>query len=242
VSKTPCLDIGNPGMFDDNGVILGDVVVFENELRMYYVGLQLVEKVKFLAFSGMATSVDGGDTFERYSQVPILDRADDAFFIRAIHTAFVDNNVWRIWFASGNDWEDIDGKKYPNYNIYYTESMDGITNFIRPRLCVDVVHPEYRIGRPRVYKLNENKYIMFYTKGDLMGGYFPGVAKSVDGVNWTRFDLDLGIELSVSGWDSQTLCYPALLQVENKVYMFYNGNNMGVDGFGVAELNGNLWN
>jgi hypothetical protein len=190
----------------------------------------------------MGTSINGGIKFEKYSQVPILDRADDALFIRAIHTAIFDNNVWKIWFASGNDWEDIDGKKYPNYNIYYTESKDGITNFMNITLCVDFVHPEYRIGRPRVYKLNDGKYLMLFTKGELNGSYFPGLAKSDDGINWTRFDADLGIELSISGWDSQTLCYPSLLQLENRVYMFYNGNNMGVDGFGVAELSGDLWN
>ena len=41
VSQQPVLDLGAPGMFDDNGVILGDVIeVSEDELRLYYVGFQ----------------------------------------------------------------------------------------------------------------------------------------------------------------------------------------------------------
>ena len=46
VSPDPVLDVGIPGTFDDNGVILGDIVRFNNRLYMYYVGFQLVEKVK----------------------------------------------------------------------------------------------------------------------------------------------------------------------------------------------------
>src|SRR5688572_17623601 len=46
ISQTPVLDIGTNGTFDDNGVILGDVVRDGNDLRMYYVGFQLVKKAK----------------------------------------------------------------------------------------------------------------------------------------------------------------------------------------------------
>ena len=41
--------------------------------------------------------------------------------------------------------------------------------------------------------------------------------------------------LSASGWDSRVICYPALIGHHDKLLMFYNGNEMGVDGFGVAE-------
>ena len=56
VSREPALDIGAAGCFDDNGVILGDVVADGDRLRMYYVGFQIVARVKFLAFTGLATS------------------------------------------------------------------------------------------------------------------------------------------------------------------------------------------
>src|ERR1700677_3663102 len=49
VSARPSLDVGAPGAFDDNGVILGDVVWDGDTWRMYYVGFQLVAGVKFLA-------------------------------------------------------------------------------------------------------------------------------------------------------------------------------------------------
>lgn len=240
ISEQPILDIGEPGTFDDNGVILGDVVKENDQIRMYYVGFQLVKKAKFLAFTGLAISLDNGNTFKRVSNTPILDRANNEHLIRAIHTAMYDDGIWKIWYASGNRWEIIDGKPFPFYNIYYTESRDGIVFNGINRLCVDVNWPEYRIGRPRVYKINDDRYLLFYTKGTIYGDYFPGVATSADGINWIRKDNELGIELSQTGWDSQTLCYPSLIFHHGKVYMFYNGNNMGADGFGYAELDGKL--
>jgi len=235
VSAEPALDIGRNGMFDDNGVILGDVIRVDDSIRMYYVGFQLVSKVKFLAFSGLAISVDGGDTFKRYSNAPILDRANDSLFIRAIHSVVKIKDQFHIWYASGNGWELIDDMPYPQYRIRHAVSRDGFNIEFDENICVDVEGLEYRIGRPRVFQLN-NKFFMHYTRGTTNGQYLAGLAESLDGVQWKRIDSDLGINLSESGWDAKHLCYPAVITAKGKTYMFYNGNDMGNAGFGYAEL------
>ena len=236
ISEVPVLDVGRDGCFDDNGVILGDVVKYEGRLRMYYVGFQLVKKAKFLAFTGLAESVDGGETFKRISEAPVLDRSAHGNTIRAIHTALFDEGVWKVWYAVGNDWQLIDGVQYPKYNIWYAESSDGVVFGPDQNLCVDVEGDEYRIGRPSVYK-QDGMYYMFYTKGGTTGkDYFPGLATSYDGVHWLRTDAELGLQLSDKGFDSVHLCYPRLVEVDGRFLCFYNGNNMGMEGFGVAEL------
>src|SRR5262249_37606231 len=126
VSPDPVLDIGMPGTFDDNGVILGDVFPFNDCLYMYYVGFQLVDKVKFLAFTGLALSSDLGNSFVRYSQAPILDRTDSALYFRAIHSTMLENGILRVWIGGGSDWQWIDGQPFPKYNIRHLESKDGI--------------------------------------------------------------------------------------------------------------------
>jgi hypothetical protein len=235
VSSNPVLDIGINGAFDDNGVILGDVVRVGCEIRMYYVGFQLVSKVKFLAFSGLAISKDGGNTFERHSRAPILDRANDSLFVRAIHSVLKIGDYFHIWYASGNGWEAINGSPYPRYRIRHAISADGINILAEGPVCVDVEGLEYRIGRPRVFQLND-KFFMHYTRGTTDGEYFAGLAESSDGERWTRIDSELGITLADYGWDSRHLCYPALVSVKDKIYMFYNGNDMGRSGFGYAEM------
>lgn len=237
VSKEPLLNLGKPGTFDDNGMILGDVIRIEKEIRMYYVGFQLVDKIKFQAFSGVAMSTDNGDTFKKLSEVPILDRSDEGLYIRAIHSVLFEDGVYKIWYATGNGWEQFNKSTYPQYDISYTESLDGLNIQRKGRKCIkiDKKNMEYRIGRPRVYKIDD-LYIMNFTYGTLDGRYFLGQAESSNGVNWRRNDDKIGIDLSQNGWDSRHLCYPALLQFKEETYMFYNGNNMGKDGFGYAVL------
>jgi len=81
---------------------------------------------------------------------------------------------------------------------------------------------------------------MYFTRGNANGEYFPGLAYSDDGIRWERHDEALGMTLSASGWDSQVICYPSLIRQRDKLLMFYNGNDMGVDGFGVAEVSNAL--
>lgn len=238
ISKKPVLDVGDDGMFDDNGVILGDVIRVGAKVYLYYVGFQLVEKAKFLAYTGLAISEDGGETFQRASKVPILDRKDEGMYIRAIHSVIFEDAIFKAWYAVGNGWEVIDGKKFPQYDINYIESINGVdftSNGVKV-LRNDSSNNEYRIGRPRVFKIDDS-YIMNFTYGTTDGRYQAGQAFSTDGKNWVRDDRCLGISTSNHGWDSQHLSYPSVITTNNDItYMFYNGNNMGEEGFGYAEL------
>ena len=236
ISERPTLDIGNAGCCDDNGVILGDIIPVEDKLYMYYVGFQHVQKVKFYAFSGLAISTDGGETFERYSEVPILDRSPKGRYGRCIHTVLYDEGIFKCYYAIINDWKVINGIPYPVYNIWYTTSKDGI-HFSGDDdcLCVDVEGDEYRIGRPKVYKTSDG-YEMFYTRDLVSKEYLVGYATSQDGINWKRQDEKAGLSKSTAGWDSEMACYPVKLITDEKTYLFYNGNGMGKTGVGYAEL------
>lgn len=235
VSTEPVLDIGRDGCFDDNGVILGDVVDAPGGLHMFYVGFQRVAKAKFLAFTGLAVSTDGGDHFRRVQETPILDRAPGRSTIGAVHSVIHENGRWRIWYAAGDDWETIGGQPFPRYHTRYVETDDLAVMPHEDQVCLLPRGSEYRIGRPRVYRLG-GRYVMYFTRGNLTGEYFPGVAYSDDGIGWERRDEEFGMTLSASGWDSRIICYPALIRQRDKLLMFYNGNDMGMDGFGVAEI------
>ncbi|WP_266171421.1 hypothetical protein [Dyella subtropica] len=236
VSAAPVLDIGRDGCFDDHGVILGDIVDAPGGLHMFYVGFQRVAKAKFLAFTGLAVSSDGGDRYQRVQETPILDRAQGRSTIGAVHSVIRENGRWRMWYAVGDDWETINGQPFPRYHIRYAETGDPRAMPREDRVCLLPRGSEYRIGRPRVYRLG-GKYVMYFTRGNVTGEYFPGVAYSDDGIEWERRDEEFGMTLSDSGWDSRVICYPALIRQRDKLLMFYNGNDMGVDGFGVAEVN-----
>jgi hypothetical protein len=203
-------------------------------LHLFYVGFQRVARAKFLAFTGLAVSTDGGERFRRVQETPILDRAPGRSTIAAVHSAHYGQGRWRLWYAAGDEWETIGGKPFPRYHIRHVEtaSLEAIPR--TDHACLLPRGSEYRIGRPRVYRL-DGRYLMYFTRGNRSGEYFPGVAVSEDGLAWERRDESLGLALSAHGWDSRTICYPALLAQPGRLLMFYNGNDMGVDGFGVAE-------
>lgn len=235
VSKTPAVDVGMPGAFDENGVVPCAVVAHKDELRLFYAGYQIGQKVKFYVFGGLAVSRDGGETFKRASHVPVCDRTDAEPFFRVIHTMMLDGGRWRAWYGGGDSFDTLDGRQYPRYNIRHAYSPDGIHLEDDYQICVDMRGAEYRVGRPYVIKRGE-LYCMFYSAGTVERGYRLAYAESSDGVDWTRKDDEVGIEVSSSGWDSRMQAYPAVVSYEDRTYMFYNGNDYGREGFGYALL------
>src|ERR1035437_10074920 len=70
----PVLDIGAPGCFDDCGVSPTWVVKHDGKIYLYYMGWNHGSAVRVSEVSGLAISFDGGNSFMRHSQVPIIDR------------------------------------------------------------------------------------------------------------------------------------------------------------------------
>ena len=102
ISEDPILDIGVPGTFDENGVVPCAIISYENKLYLFYAGYQLGQKVRFYVFTGLAISIDGGDSFKRQQKTPFLDRTDNELFFRVIHSIMNENGVWRIWYGGGS--------------------------------------------------------------------------------------------------------------------------------------------
>ena len=243
VCDRPALDLGETGMFDDNGMILGDVIkISETEIRMYYVGFQLVDQVKFLAFSGLAISNDGGTVFNRIQNTPILGRSPNAPFINALHSIEVKNNCFRAWISCGNGWQKINGIDYPEYDCWTVLSQDGVHWDVRDAKQILGCGPEeYRIGRPRVNRTLDGKYEMRVSSDTITKKYSCFCLQSQDGVAFSPkriVELPLG---RVGSWDHEMTCYPARLDTtRGESYLFYNGNEMGRTGVGVARMETDL--
>lgn len=76
---------------------------------------------------------------------------------------------------------------------------------------------------------------MWYSTARLpLHPYRIGYAESDDGKRWTRIDEAVGFDVSPEGFDSEMICYPHVVQHENRLYMFYNGNGFGREGIGLA--------
>lgn len=236
VSEFPALDIGEPGTFDDNGVAPLCVLEHEGRILMYYLGFQLGVKVRYTMFAGLAVSADGGHTFQRHSRVPVLDRSDRELFVRSAAYVHHHNDRWRMWYVAGDRWIEVHGKQVPTYNLRYLESPDGVTWGKEGTVCLDLHgQDEFGFGRPFVIQ-KDGRYNMWYSIRTISKGYRIGYAESQDGLNWVRKDSEVGIDVSETGWDSQMICFACVQETKYGTYMFYNGNNFGETGFGVAVL------
>ncbi|QBP73992.1 hypothetical protein E2K99_02725 [Herbaspirillum huttiense] len=239
VSKEPVLDVGSAGAFDDNGVFQTTVIrQTDGRWLMYYVGFELCHHIRYRLLTGLAFSEDG-TKFSKAKTTPILERSDQEMHFRC--GTFVlppENGLYKMWYVGGSEWEEIDGKLMPVYDLRYAESQDGI-NWPAQGQCIMKVEPnsEHGFGRPYII-FRDGLYQMFYSiRKKNPRGYRMGYAESADGIHWIRKDAELGLDTSNSGWDSESIEYGAVLDIDGKTYCFYNGNDFGGTGFGLAELN-----
>ena len=233
----PVLDLGEPGTFDDSGVSPSCVLDVSGELRLFYVGWQRAVRVPYMLFAGVATSHDGGESFARWAPVPVLDRTPAEPFIRSATTIVADDGGgMRMWYVSAREWVEVDGAPTPTYIVRTATSRDGFSWDADEGVCIEFADAgEYGFGRPWV--LHEGgRYRMWYSIRSRSHPYRIGYAESGDGLSWTRMDNHVGIAASATGWDSEMICFPCVVDSGGRRYMFYNGNRHGATGFGYAEL------
>jgi hypothetical protein len=171
----------------------------------------------------------------------VLDRTDEEPFTRSATTIIHDNDILKMWYVSDIKWANINStfhpkRLYPEYVIRYATSSDGICWRAENTICINFESAdEFGFGRPWAIK-DDHTYKMWYSIRSRSQPYRIGYAESEDGIHWTRKDEQVGIEKSESGWDSEMICYPCVVDAKGKRYLFYNGNQHGSSGFGYAVL------
>jgi predicted GH43/DUF377 family glycosyl hydrolase len=240
-SNTPVFNIGEPGAFDDSGVVPSSIVIVDDQIWLYYIGFQRRAAVPYTMFTGLATSNDGGLTFQRHRAEPILGPVGGESMIRTAPFVVRTDSVWRLWYIGGDSFIEVDNKLQPTYSLRYLESSDGV-HWPGPsrEILVPRGDDEYGFGRPRIL-FDQGSYTMFYSVRSKSAGYQLGLARSIDGLEWMRHDEQVGIVSRTEDWASQTVGYAAVFEHGEEWLMFYNGNQNGRTGFGLATSNRRDW-
>jgi predicted GH43/DUF377 family glycosyl hydrolase len=229
-SETPVLSPGDLGCFDDNGVTPSCIVdLGNNQLGMYYIGWNPGSTVRMHLFGGLAIRNNGED-FLRWSRAPIIERSiTDPFLNTAPWVVKVDYE-YRMYYVSGTEWKH---KDLPRYNIKLAKSKDGKTWIRDGHVCIDFKdNNENALARPYVIYENNIWKMWFSYKGE---SYKVGYAESLDGINWTRNDNFSSISVGLKGdFDSEMIAYAAVVKFKKRHFMFYNGDNYGYEGIGMA--------
>jgi hypothetical protein len=240
----PILQLGKLGTFDDAGMMPSSIVTLEGIKYLYYTGWNVRKSVPYQNTIGLAVSHDGGETFERAGEGPVLGLSLNEPYFIGTASVIHENGLWRNWYASCTGWEIIDCKPEPRYHLKYAESDDGIEWRRDGNVAIDFQDAnEGGLVRAAVVK-ECGRFMMWYSRRDALGyrsnlnhSYRIGYAESSDGIRWKRLDEQAGIDVSNVGWDADMIAYPSVVQNQNRFFLFYNGNGFGKSGIGVAQSN-----
>ena len=232
------LDIGEPGTFDDCGIIPTCVLKIDDLYYLYYSGYQRHIRVPYSILSGIAISKDG-KKFSRISSAPFLERTEEEMNIRSAPFIFYEEGKYHMFYTAGNGWRNFSdglfqGRTMPTYVLKHAVSHDCNHWDFNSEPLFDLGGNEFGISRPYIIKADK-QYKLYYSIRSVDKPYTLGCAISENLLQWRRDDNLLDLETSESGWDSQMLCYPSVIEIKGNIYLFYNGNQNGESGFGYAQ-------
>jgi len=242
VGERPIMALGRPGTFDCDGVMPSSVIRDGERVLLYYSGwCKLGGSVPYNNATGVAQSIDGGRTFERIFDGPILDRTADEPWSATSPAVIRTPAGWYMWYSSGTDWIEVDGKPEHIYVIKRAVSPDGIHWTRDARPVLPCVLDDESQTRPSVIFLDDRWHMWFSYRGSAGfradgATYRIGYAWSSDLDAWHRDDAAAGIAPSASGWDAQMIAYPNVVDLNDRIILLYNGNHFGAEGFGLATL------
>lgn len=238
VHETSIMERGKHGMFDSDGIMPSCVIQRGEELWLYFIGWNARAKgARYQNEIGIAVSRDGGETFERMFDGPIVGRSPTEPGLAVMPFVMKDDATWRMWYQSGTSWELIHNQYEPVYVIKHAASLDGIRWERNSEVCIEPSYPLEAFSRPCVIK-RDGIYKAWYCYRDSReyrggdGSYKIGYAESDDGILFKRLpDQSIPRE----DWNSKMLCYPYVFEFNGKLLMLYNGNLFGQTGIGLCE-------
>ena len=238
-SMNPVLLPEKIGFFDSDGVYPSSVVEINDKIYLYYIGwIKGAIPPLFYAGIGLAISQDGGNTFKKYSKAPILSRGiHDPCFVTAPNV-FCEGSKFKMIYTSGIKWEFDKNRKLTSfYDLKESYSNDGINWNREGLVVVGLKDKERNISRSNLISFKNGTQLLLYGVSSSKSPY--QIKYSIKDTNgkWVRSSNVIPrIILGMNDFDSNTMSYPSSLWYENKIYMFYNGNNFGKDGVGLRVL------
>lgn len=240
--NAPLFSFGQPGSFDDSGIMPSCIINVGKKKYLYYIGWTTRVTVPYQNAVGLAISEDGGKTFKKISEGPVISINHIEPYFSGTSFIMQEMDVFKMWYLSCIGWQLIDDKPEPIYNIKYAESEDGIHWKQNGTVAIHLAEDEGGlvsaavIRQSGIYKMWFGKRKKADYRNNTSNSYRIGYAESKDGIVWERMDQFAGIDISPEGWDSEMISYPYIIKINpDKYWMFYNGNGFGKTGFGYAE-------
>lgn len=204
------------------------VLIKDNRWYMWYTGQNTRN-----SSIGLATSEDGIH-FNKYTDNPVIKPTEKYELCSVMNPCVIwdeAEKVFKMWYSAGEQYEpDV---------LCYATSKDGIKwDKYSSNPIFEKSKNEYdkaKVGGCDVIKI-DNKYIMFYIGYQNVDTARICVAKSEDGINWSRIPNNPIISPSRNKWDSHAVYKPSVYfdKKRNIAYLWYNGRNNNIESIGMA--------
>ena len=235
------------GCFDEHGIFPISPTRINNKICAYTSGWSRRKSVSVETGIGLVISKDNGKTFSRIGMGPVLGASLYEPFLVVDGFVRYFLGKYYMFYIYGKEWV-TDGKNNTAERVYkigYAISNNGID--WTPKNSRQII-PD-KLGSTEAQALHNvieynGKYHMYFCyreafdfRSNISHSYKIGYAYSKDLKKWNRVDHNSGIDIGLSGeWDSEMMCYPHVFRCKDEVYLLYNGNQFGKDGFGLAKL------
>jgi hypothetical protein len=142
------------------------------------------------------------------------------------------NGSYQMWYGSTVTWDAGNGEML--HVINHATSTDG-EHWKRHGLSLPYqLNVAQAFSRPTVLKDVDGFHMWFSYRSGTGQKYRIGYAVSTTGTQWELKLDEVGIDVSIEGWDSEMIEYPFVFDHKGERYMLYNGNKHGHTGFGLA--------
>lgn len=246
VNSEPVIPLGELGTFDEHGIFPMQVLPVGDEVWGYTCGWSRRVSVSVETAIGLAISRDGGKTFQRTGAGPVLGPSPKEPFL--VGDGFVQqvDGLFHMWYIFGTHWTQYVAGEAPDrvYKIGHATSPDGV-NWTKQeglRIISDKLGEDECQALPTLIRIGTRWHMFFCYRHaygfrtDPARGYRIGHAWSDDLQSWARDDYEPSLAMESGQWDSDMMCYPHVCEVDGRVYLLYNGNQFGRQGFGLAVL------
>jgi hypothetical protein len=244
VSSHQVIPLGARGTFDEHGIFPISPLRVGDRIYAYTTGWTRRVSVSTDSGIGLAISDDGGETFVRHGQGPVLSASLHEPFLVSDGFVIQHDGRFHMWYIYGQRWIRPSESGAPDrvYKIAHATSADGI-NWIKSQSEVipDRIDVDECQALPTV-TFHDGRFHMVFCyrhatdfRRNRERGYRLAHATSTDLIHWQRDDAPVLPMGTGDEWDADMQCYPHLVRVDRATYLLYNGNEFGRFGFGLAR-------
>ena len=229
ISKDPIIELGDLGTFYDSGMSYPFLLEVKNDTYMYFTGWKKGSTVPFYNRIGLCIKRNNEDSFV-VKQSPILPLTDDDCFGSGSMQVIKEKESFTMFYTSFLGWTNNKGKISHKYKLKRTNSSNGIIwDDNREHLITNMSCKFDNICKPFLHK--ENFYFCARDNGEDYSIYVLE-----DYLNNDENIKKVDFSIVSSDWDAYGQAYPTLIDINEKTFLFYSGNNYGEGGMGVAIL------